>query len=196
MKLLLIIIFLIPFFFLAPKEALAQNDGLSADPIYFWGGTNVSTGQSYPRGWYVTIRNDGSVYQGEEVVSLHFGYAWCNLTSGNSCDSNHLDYRGLTGASDFNISVPAPGETLFQQFSIGRDVICGRVQGDIFYNDEILGGNISPFASDCAMSASLFQVNPTITSCTLSASWDVGLNDDPNCQIKVEAGGTLYKLSN
>lgn len=181
-KIFLSIIFLILFSFSA-TEASASH------------GVDVDINSSDGHNWTILIGNSGNHTPAGTQVTLEFGAFWCNQTGSSWCDDNSLDYRGLKTIQSLTITVPAQGQinTYTRQFGINTRAgyPCGTVQGDVTQGSGTTG-NLWWSRSNCNTSATL---TPLTSSCVLRATWDLGFNDNANCQIKIEAGGTLYRLS-
>lgn len=188
-------------FFLVPQKALAAWNGLSA---------NLTTTDG--KNWSVTIVNDSNTNVGG-TANLTFYTFWCNGDSNTTCVYRNLDYRGLKTAQNFSVIIPV--KTIAGQDMRGTNVVsagtftftglngktefpCGRVQADVGPQGEegILGGAVdfttNEGTGNCPTSAS--------SSCSgspaaLLLNWNVGYNDDPQCNIRVNAAGTDYRVS-
>lgn len=182
MKKLFFNILLLIFILLAFPKQVSAIHGLDID-------IDSTNGKS----WDIVIGNSDDSFETGVSVDLEFGAFWCNQTSDSSCDDNNLDYRGLKTIQNFSVNAPATGDTitLTKTFDITKSEFpCGTVQGDVSQTSGTTGATFWA-TEDCLRTASLTQVcSPT----GLSASWDLGYNTDPSCQIKIEAGSILYRV--
>ncbi len=181
MKKILFTAFLFIFTFLISKPAEAAH------------GVDIDINSTDGLTWTIVISNTQNHATAGTTPTLTFGAFWCNQNGASWCDDNSLDYRGLKTIQSLPITVPLQGSsnTYFMQFGINTRAgyPCGTAQGDVTQSSGTTG-SLWWSGSNCPTSSSLVQ-KPS--ACALQATWDVGFND--NCQNKIEAGGTLYRLN-